>query len=505
MKGTRIMRQRKLIHVLTAIFLSFSAAAATAATKTKTTKAETRYSALFMDGKKSGYGEHTRQVADGKVTTTETMVIMMNRGGSAMTIRQVEQYVETIDGKPLAFKAVQDMGIMASTTEGVIGPDGKIELTITAGQSVQKRTMAWPEGAMMSEATQILSRKKGLAEGTTYTVRIFSASLLKAMDAEIRVGPTKDVDLLGRVVSLTEVTTVMKGPTGVMTSISYVDKNTDVQKSVIPMLGMKIELIACSRQFAMSQNDVADFLDRFLLSPPGPLKDVSSARSITYTLERTSQPTGEAKLRFPTTDNQTVHSGGKGIFIVTVRPVRPEAGATYPYKGHDKVAISALKATRYVQSDDKKIKALARQAVGDTKDAAEAVRKIENFARNYIKKKDLSVGYASAVEVAASRQGDCTEHAVLSAALCRAVGIPAQIVTGVAYVESFGGRKGIFGPHAWNRAMVGGKWIGLDAALAGYDAGHITLGVGDGDPDEFFGILSTLGYFKIAKVKIQGQ
>ncbi|MDY7009938.1 MAG: transglutaminase-like domain-containing protein [Planctomycetota bacterium] len=494
------MRHRRLICVLTAILLLSGAATAPAATAAKT---ETQYLALFIGGKKSGYGKHIRRVADGKVTTSETMVITMSRGGATMTVRQVERYVETTDGKPLAFKAVQDMGIMASTIDGVIDSNGKINVTVTTGQSVQKRTMDWPEGAMMSEALQILSRKKGLTEGTTYTASVFSASLLKAMDAEVRVGPTGNVNLLGRVVSLTEVTTVLKGPTGAVTSTSYVDKNLEVQKSVIPMLGMKMELVACSRQFALSENDVADFLDRFLLSPPEPLTGVASAEEITYTLEPTSQPAGKAKLQFPTTDNQTVRKGENGVFIVTVRPVRPAAGAIYPYKGQDKVAVSALKATQYIQCDDKKIKVLARQAVGDTKDAAQAVRRIEKFVRNYIKKKDLSIGYASAVEVAASRQGDCTEHAVLSAALCRAVGIPAQIVTGIAYVESFGGREGIFGPHAWNRVLVGEKWVGLDAAFGVYDAGHIALAFGDGNPDEFFGIISTLGYFRIAKVATQ--
>jgi len=136
---------------------------------------------------------------------------------------------------------------------------------------------------------------------------------------------------------------------------------------------------------------------------------------------------------------------------------------------------------------------------------------------DYIENKSLSVGYASAVEVAASRQGDCTEHAVLVAAMCRAVGIPAQVVTGVAYVEDFAGLQG-FGGHAWVQVYVGGdpaarepgKWVGLDAAfksagLGGYDPGHIALAVGNGNIEEFFSLVKLLGRFKIDKVTVSKE
>jgi len=84
---------------------------------------------------------------------------------------------------------------------------------------------------------------------------------------------------------------------------------------------------------------------------------------------------------------------------------------------------------------------------------------------DYMVNKGLSVGYASAVEVAESRQGDCTEYAVLSAALCRAVGIPSRVVMGIAYIEKYMEMENRFGGHAWTEAYVGDKWVGIDAAF----------------------------------------
>ena len=151
---------------------------------------------------------------------------------------------------------------------------------------------------------------------------------------------------------------------------------------------------------------------------------------------------------------------------------------------------------------------LARKAVGRTKDAAEAVSKIEAFVADYVDDKNLSVGYASAVEVAESRQGDCTEHAVLTAALCRAVGIPAQVVTGLAYVDEWQTVQNGFGGHAWTQAYVGEKWVGLDAAFkgtgrGGYDAGHIALASGNGDPGDFFSLVTSMGQFKIDRIEVK--
>jgi len=115
----------------------------------------------------------------------------------------------------------------------------------------------------------------------------------------------------------------------------------------------------------------------------------------------------------------------------------------------------------------------------------------------------LSVAYASAAEVARSREGDCTEHAVLLAAMCRSVGLPARVVCGIVYVPSLGEKKDVFLPHAWVEAYVGKEWVCIDAALRGFDVGHIAFCHGDGNPESFFGIVNTLGNFKIASASVQ--
>ena len=49
------------------------------------------------------------------------------------------------------------------------------------------------------------------------------------------------------------------------------------------------------------------------------------------------------------------------------------------------------------------------------------------------------------------------------------------------------------------------KWVGLDAAIGDFGAGHIALGSGngDGEPADFFSPIGSLGYFKITKAEMK--
>ena len=143
---------------------------------------------------------------------------------------------------------------------------------------------------------------------------------------------------------------------------------------------------------------------------------------------------------------------------------------------------------------------LAQQGIGDAKEPLAQMQNLETFVRGFIRNKNLSVGYASALEVAKNPEGDCTEHAVLLAALGRSVGIPTRVVDGLAYTKHYAGVDHVFVPHAWAQAWIDGKWQSFDAALMGFDAGHIALSVGDGDPWRFFAGLDSLGRMKIDSV-----
>jgi hypothetical protein len=495
-KGGQAMKDFLGICCVVLIFSSWSGAA----------ESETDYYAVFMEGAKIGHSVHTRSVEGSRVTTTDAMTMTMGRGPAAITVQMVETSIETTRGEPVGFKLVHDLGMMKTEMSGKVSREGKVDVTTMSMGNEQKSAFDWPEGASMAEGLRLLEVKQGLKEGLTYRAKVFSPSAMQAMDAQVRIGPKQNVDLLGRVVALTEVETALFLPGGgEMPTRSYVDDELRMQKTITAAMGMRIEVIACDKKFALSDSDVVDFFGRFLLKSPVRLSssDLGHGKKITYYVA----PNAGAAVRIPSSDNQTVRWMQDGKIAVSVEPVSVEGGSAFPYKGSEPQALEALKATQYVQSNASEIAELSRRAVDGAKDAAEAVKKIESFVAGYISEKDLSVGYASALEVAASKQGDCSEHAVLAAALCRAAGIPARIATGVVYSEGFLGQEDIFGPHAWTEAYVGGKWVGLDATRSpqGFGPGHILLASGNGDPADFFGMISTLGQFKIEKVEVEDK
>ncbi|MBN1904487.1 MAG: transglutaminase domain-containing protein [Deltaproteobacteria bacterium] len=460
---------------------------------------QANYFALYFNDTRCGYDIQTRKVDGERVISTDNIVLELERMGTPIKIDVKETAIETIDGMPLSFKATQKISTMDMSVEGDITPDGKMRIRVTNAGNTQELVQDFPKGAVMTEGLNLLFKRQGLKKGTSYAADLFSPSTLMAMKFTFNVGDKKQVDLLGRVVELVEI----KGEYFLLESGSalftyYVDDDFNSQKMIMPLAGMNIEVIACSREFALSKLTVAEMVDSMVVRSPVAVDDPETAKEITYTLKPIK---ADASFRFPETDNQQVSKLPDGSVSVTVKPVKGEMAHKFPYTGNDPGILKALQGTQYIQTNHPLIKELSQRCTQDKDSALDAALAIEAFVSGYIEEKNLSVGYASALEVAKSRQGDCTEHAVLTAALCRAAGIPARVIMGIVHVEN-----GLFMGHAWTEAYIGNKWIGLDAALKdardGFDAGHITLSIGNGDAGDFFGVMNNLGNFTIQDVKI---
>ena len=92
---------------------------------------------------------------------------------------------------------------------------------------------------------------------------------------------------------------------------------------------------------------------------------------------------------------------------------------------------------------------------------APSLEALRDFTGRAIGRKTMERGWDHASAVAGSGAGDCTEHAVLLAALARSLGRPARVVVGVLLAD---GGEGVaaFG-HAWTEIHERGAWRRLDA------------------------------------------
>ena len=146
------------------------------------------------------------------------------------------------------------------------------------------------------------------------------------------------------------------------------------------------------------------------------------------------------------------------ITVHGVRPVDLAAADDKPIAPADAEFTSA---NNVLQIDDPKIVAMAREAKGSETSPAKIPVALERYVHRVMTNKNFTQAFATAAEVAESREGDCTEHAVLLAALARACGIPSRVAIGLVYVASAGG----FGYHMWTEMYLGGQWVPFDAVM----------------------------------------
>jgi transglutaminase-like putative cysteine protease len=83
----------------------------------------------------------------------------------------------------------------------------------------------------------------------------------------------------------------------------------------------------------------------------------------------------------------------------------------------------------------------------------ELARQVNRFVFDWITEKDYTVGFATALEVAHTPRGDCTEHGVLAVALLRKLGVPSRGVLG------WIGTGGVMGLHFWVEVGLKGRWV----------------------------------------------
>jgi len=245
------------------------------------------------------------------------------------------------------------------------------------------------------------------------------------------------------------------------------------------VMDIPIELLACSRAVATADNDPAELTLNMLVQLNRSI-DTKTARKVTY---RIGIEPGEEQIKmpeFPETSIQKVTAkNDENVTLVVTRPSAREGrktGGELSAKDREEY----LSASSSINWKDEEVRKLADEAAGDEKDPRKLGEKLTAFVSRFIRSKNLSVGFATASEVARSREGDCSEHGILLAALGRAKGIPTRVVTGLVYADGgFGGQQRVLVGHMWSQFWIDGEWVDLDAALrqTDVDPTHITMSV----------------------------
>jgi hypothetical protein len=466
-----------------------------------------RWYVLMMQGKRAGY-MHSLETTDGKlITSSSDMHMEIKRGPITIKVLMETEFVETTDGKPVSMSTNQTLGAMATKTETVF-TDGGIETTTQVGNQKTAKKTVLPKDPWMTPAAGERYVKSELAKGAKEIKLVtIDPSVGEGLITVTRKIVESDgkIDVFGRTVPAVKwESTVDKYP-GVKQS-EYVDPQGEVLKSVTNMGGIMLEQLAADKDLAMSKLDAPELLESTTVKPDKPLKNPRHLAKAKYRVSVAKDDMPE----LPTAAGQvfTRESPTSGFVEQDARGIE-----TVPAADLEAVKTKYLESSSTLKADDPEIVALVKKAHVKNMSSAAAAEKLREFVHSYIDTKDMSVGFATASEVARTRTGDCTEHAVLLAAMLRAAGVPSRCASGLVYVDAFGNQEAIFGYHMWAQALVeqkdgGWAWENVDATLPNgvpYDAAHILLsvsGLGDGEMQNFLVTTAPLiGRLKIGVVE----
>ena len=440
------------------------------------TPAAERWYHVLIDGQPAGSMVEREKVEGDHITSESSMELEISRGGTTIKLAAESGFVETRAGEALEMWSRQQMGEIPVVLKARFLADG-IELATAQGGATTKQRLPRPAGAWLAPAAADRVLREKLAAGA----RVVS---LRTIDPEVgaeaieltytRLGEAVDLELPQGTVSATpwrEEVTV--GPD--IESTVYLDADGKVLKSETSIMGLTMTLLRTSRERALGKRPPPEILAQTLVRPVRPIPAPRRQTRMVYRV--TSR--GSEVPALPATGSQVVARGERGDLRVTVST---KARQSSPLPDRERY----LRASSYLNITDPKIVQLAQQALkGVPDDLGARAEALRAFVHHYLVRKDLSTGFATATEVAQSKSGDCTEHAVLLAALLRAAGIPSRAVSGLLYVEEFAGAREVFGYHMWTQSWIDGVWVDLDAMTENaFDATHIALGLSTLNDDE---------------------
>lgn len=245
-----------------------------------------------------------------------------------------------------------------------------------------------------------------------------------------------------------------------------------IVESIQPMFGAAFHFTETTRESATRRHPPYPVLPSSFLRSPSRIPAAARSGHMRYRLAFRDDLT----FALPQTGEQRADMRPDAIILDVCDSCGPGLPTDAAY------LADALRPTPWLQSDHPRLREIADPIARMNISDARKMEMLLQRAKPFLENADYN-GHYSAVDTIIRRAGDCTEAAVLLAALGRSADIPTRVVSGFSYTRaSYHGMSNAFIAHSWVVAYVDGAWRSFDLALLEFDSTHIALTVGDGDP-----------------------
>lgn len=280
----------------------------------------------------------------------------------------------------------------------------------------------------------------------------------------------------------------------------FVTETGEIPKTTADFLGASMLTYTVSKEVALEEisGEELDLAVQTLIKV-SPIPQVHNRKKVIYKV--TLQDDDPAKFLSQGESQRLKQIDERNVQLTVVKvPIASKMS-------DQKVEAEYIVPTQFIQSDDPRIVKYASDAVKNEQDPWKKATLMERYVYQNLRKKNFSTALASASEVAKNMEGDCTEHAVLLAAMLRAQKLPSRVVVGLVYIQS----RSSFGGHMWTEVFLDNRWIPLDGTLGkgGIGAGHIKLadsGLAENSPAPlslFLPLLQAVGKLSIEVIEFE--
>jgi hypothetical protein len=427
---------------------------------------------IEISGAPAGYGRFREYVfaREEKVfrQIDSVMRMRMRRLGQKVEIALSVQATFDPAGRMTDFRTETDLGGQLAVTTGRVRGESLEVITRQGGQVATER-IPWGEEKHGFFYEQRLLEKHPMVPGEQRKFSGFLPIFHRVAETTLIAGAWTETTLLNQSKELLPIQSQTTLAGQQFTATLWMDRRGRILKTEEPTLRQTVTRTTKAKALAEQNAAPPDLIAGTVI----PLKRKSSALPTARSARYRVRVTGAGdKSPFPDSGAQTCRPGGeKETWDLVVHASNDrESSRTKDHKDLPQAADSA--SNRYIDQKDVTIRQLAAEVEAAETEAMLA-RALAEKVYVWITRKDFSTVLATATEVARTRSGDCTEHAVLLAALARARGLPARVVVGLVYVPSLGG----FAYHMWNQIWCEGAWRFFDATRPDgrCGAGHIKI------------------------------
>lgn len=435
------------------------------------------WDSAYLPGGKAGYVHTvTREVEENGrklLRTTVEMRLTVKRNEDIVQLSMDSGTVETTEGKVVGVFMKQFLGKNKTLELRGTVIDNQLKLVLDGTKELP--TGPWDARVVGLYRQQHMLKDRAVKPGEEISFLSFEPTINAVVPTHIKIKDYENVELFAgqekkrllRVETRTDKIDKVQLPT----LISWLGAKRDVERSQVevPGLGLMV-LYRATKEVAIAPGPLASLTD-IGLSQSVPLakrilNPYSTALAVYRITLRNEEDPGSA---FSSDDRQTVKNVRGNSFDLVVK-----AAGEGKANEEAKAGAEFTESSYFINSADPLVKQLARKAVGEEKDPWKKALLMEKWVHENMKGTN-DQALATADHVARTLEGDCTEYAMLTAAMCRAEGVPSRTAVGLIYADIKG--MPVFAFHMWTEVFIHGRWVPIDATLGrgGVGATHLKI------------------------------